>query len=46
MASWQPVLTLSITVTLHSGQGLHSICDKDDTVTSRAKSDDVQQICI
>ncbi len=45
-ASWQRVLTLSITMTLHTGQGLHSICDKDNRVTSEAKSDDAQQVCI
>lgn len=46
MASWQPVLTLFITMTLHTGQGLHSICDKDIRVTSQTKTDDAQQICI
>lgn len=46
MASWQPVLSLFITMTLNTGQGLHSICDKDIRVTSQAKTDDVLLICI
>lgn len=44
MATWQPVVTLSITMTSHIGQGLHFICDKDNRVTSQSKSDDRRKI--
>lgn len=44
MATWQPVVTLSITMTLRIGQGLHFICDKDNSVTSQSKSDDRRPI--